>query len=96
MPAEVCLLTREGEVRVRVRRGASVLAAVKRAGLPLGQSCRGVGVCAMCRVEVRSGALRPPDALEAKLLARDDVKPGERFACRARLEGDAVVTTGYW
>ncbi|MFZ5439030.1 MAG: 2Fe-2S iron-sulfur cluster-binding protein [Myxococcota bacterium] len=96
MPVEVCFLTTAGEVRVRVNRGASVLAAVKRAQLPLGQSCRGVGVCAMCRVRVCSGALRAPDALEARLLARDDVRPGERFACRARLLGDAVVTTSYW
>ena len=96
MPVEVCFLTHAGEVRVRVRRGASVLAAVKRAGLPLGQSCRGLGVCAMCRVVVKAGLLRAPDVLEAGLLARDDVKAGERFACRARLDGDAVVTTGYW
>lgn len=80
---------------MQVRRGASLLAAVKRAQLPLAQSCRGVGVCGLCRVRV-SGTLAPPDALEAKLLARGDVTADERFACRARLSGDAVVTTSYW
>jgi len=61
----------------------SVLDAVRHAGLPLGQSCRGEGVCRSCAVDIEAGgehlgALTP---LERRFGFHDT----RRLACQARL-----------
>jgi ferredoxin len=95
----VSALTRTGVRRVAAR--GTLLAAVRRAGLPLGASCEGRGICGACRVRVPAGAdaLSPPDAAERDALRRLDAAPDERLACRARVadpDGDVRITTGYW
>lgn len=70
-------------------------AAVK-AGLPIGQSCRGLGICAACKVRVVSGDVDAPDLLERRLAARIPLEPGERYACRAHVVADCTITTTYW
>ena len=46
----------------------SLLDVARRAGVPLGNSCGGVGVCARCKVRVVSGAenLSPPTSIEVR------------------------------
>lgn len=95
MPTVRCR-TYLGERAVVVAEGSTLLGAVEKADLPIGQSCRGTGVCAMCEVTVLSGALRPPDDEERLLIARRAGPPSQRFACRARVAGDCCITTGYW
>jgi ferredoxin len=72
--------------------------AVLRARLPLARSCRGVGICAACRVRVLDGAdgLAPPGPVEQALAAREPLRPGERYACLARVWGNVTITTTYW
>lgn len=72
---------------VEVSAGTSLLAAANRARLPLGQSCRGQGVCNSCRVRVDGGSrlLSPPTALER----RWRLAPGWRLACQTRVLGTA-------
>lgn len=82
-----------------VRAGGSLLRAAVRAHMPLARSCRGVGACAMCRVRIVDGAehVEPMGEVEAALAARDPpLRPGERFACLARVRGDVTITTSYW
>ena len=78
--------------------GATLMRAVLRAHLPLARSCRGVGVCAACRVRVVSGAehLLSQGAAEVALAARQALRPDERYACLARAVGDVVISTTYW
>jgi ferredoxin len=82
----------------RVLDGASLLAAALRARLPVARSCRGVAICAACRVQVLDGAdrLDPPTAAETQLAAREPLRPGERYACQARVRGPVTLTTTYW
>jgi len=84
---------------VEVPAGTSLLEATRVAGLPIGSSCDGRGICGWCRLRALEGAelLSSPDAEERDLLARLAARSDERLACRARiLAGGALVTAGYW
>lgn len=65
--------------------GESLLEALNRAALPLGQSCRGEGVCRSCALRVVFGAeaLAPPTALERRAGRSLDLDGGWRLACQA-------------
>ena len=80
---------------LEVEPGLPLLAAVLRAGLPIGYACRGLGVCTSCRLRVW-GELAPPDAAERTLLRRSGAEAGERLACFVRLTADVRVQAGYW
>ncbi|MSP73875.1 MAG: (2Fe-2S)-binding protein [Myxococcales bacterium] len=84
----------DGEV-VKVARGTKVLAAVLKAGRPIGYACRGLGVCVSCRVRI-IGPTSTPSALERVQLATLDEPSAYRLACLCRLEGDASVRADYW
>jgi ferredoxin len=75
-----------------VRPGALLLTSAVRARLPIGRSCRGLGACGACRVQILDGAnqLTPPTEWEAALPG------GERLACQARVFGPVTVGAGYW
>jgi len=98
MPRVTLMVTNAPPRVIEVRRGATLLRAVVRARMPIGRSCRGVAVCAACRIFiVESGEpLEPMDDLEARLAARSPLAEHERYACRARVTGDVTVTTSYW
>jgi len=81
---------------VEVLPGATLLRAVVRARMPIGRSCRGVAVCAACRIFVVEGAVAPMGELEARLAARAPLVEHARYACCARVTGDVTVTTTYW
>jgi ferredoxin len=76
----------------------SVLDVARRAGVPLGNSCGGVGVCARCRVRVLAGAenLSPPTSIELRFGTARGFIADERMACQAVVTGDCTVTTTYW
>jgi adenylate cyclase len=81
-----------------VKEGVTIISAANRAGVPIGQSCNGDGVCGWCRVKVVRGMenLAAPTALEQRLMAACAFSPDERAACLAKIAGDISVTTGYW
>ncbi len=62
---------------------ATLLEAVRHVGLPLGQSCRGEGVCRSCAVEILAGrdGLTAPSPLERRFGFTDE----KRLACQVRL-----------
>ena len=76
----------------------SVLDVARRAGVPLGNSCGGVGVCSRCRVRVLAGAenLTPPTAVETRFSTARGFDDDERMACQSVVIGDVEVTTSYW
>lgn len=98
MPRVTLLVTNAPSREVDVLPGATLLRAAVRARMPIGRSCRGVAVCAACRIFIVEGedAIAPMDELEARLAARTPLAEHERYACRARVTGDVTVTTSYW
>jgi 2Fe-2S ferredoxin len=76
----------------------TLLDVARRAGVPLGNSCGGVGVCARCKVRVVTGAenLTPPTAMEVRFGTARGFAADERMACQAVVTGDCTVTTTYW
>lgn len=74
----------------------TVLDVARRAGVPLANSCGGVGVCARCRVRVVEGEenLSPATSVETRF--GRGFGEGERMACQAVVGGECVVTTTYW
>ena len=83
---------------VRVAPGATLLAAVSEAGLPLALGCGAEALCGRCGLRVVAGAeaLSPetPDERDAKV--RNRVEPKLRLACCALVQGDVEVTAAYW
>jgi len=70
----------------------------RRAGVPIGNSCGAIGVCARCRVTIISGAenLTPQTAIESQVAVRRKLETNERLACQAVVQGDCEITTTYW
>lgn len=75
--------------------GTSLLAAVLRAGRPIGYSCRGRGVCVACRLRVE-GEISAVEADEERLLASLAEPAAYRIACLGRVLGDCRVRADYW
>lgn len=74
--------------------GATLLEAVRRAGLPHAAVCGGRGRCTTCRVRVGVGQehLEPPNETEQRALRRIDAPPGVRLACQVRPRHDLAIT----
>jgi len=76
----------------------TLLDAARRANVPLGNSCGGIGICARCRVRVVEGAenLSAPTSVEERVSQQRGLAADERLACQAVVLGDCAVTTTYW
>jgi ferredoxin len=76
----------------------TVLDVARRAGVPLGNSCGGVGVCGRCRIRLVSGAenVSPPTSIEIRTMSTRGFESDERLACLTVVNGDCAVTTTYW
>jgi ferredoxin len=61
--------------------GSDLLAAIRAAGLPLGSSCDGEGVCRSCWVYI----LRGHALLSARSAAEDGLEEDRRLACQSAL-----------
>lgn len=82
--------------------GLTLLELAQEADIPHAGLCRGRGRCGTCRVEIlrSDGPLPPPEAQEAKTLARVGCGPGVRLACQIRpapglLEVERLVSPDY-
>ena len=80
------------------RNNDTLLDVARREGIPIGNSCGAIGVCARCTVRVVAGGenLTPPTAIEVHVSQRRKFAPNERLACQAVVLGDCEITTGYW
>jgi ferredoxin, 2Fe-2S len=85
-------------IRSEAKENETVLDVARRAGVPLGNSCGGVGVCARCRVRVVAGSesLSPATSIERRFGEPRGFGEDERMACQAVVLGECVVTTTYW
>lgn len=80
----------EGAGPARVRAGATLLDAARRAGVAIEAACAGLGTCGRCRVRA-SGALSAPSEEEVAALGEAAIAAGWRLACQARVLGEAIV-----
>ena len=76
----------------------TLLDVARRAGVPLGNSCGGIGICSRCKVRIVAGAenLTPPTSVETRFAAARGFAEDERMACQAVVLGECEVTTAYW
>ena len=76
----------------------TLLDVARRAGVPIGKSCGGIGGCSRCKVRVVAGAenLTPPTSVESRFAAARGFAEDERMACQAVVRGACEVTTSYW
>lgn len=83
-----------GELEVSGK--TTLLAAAQRASAPLGNACRGQGVCRACAVLVIEGAelLEPAGELEQAMA----LELGWRMACQTRVRGHGELSlwTFHW
>ncbi len=81
-----------------VRAGSTILSAANAAGVPLGQSCSGEGICGWCRVRVLNGGegVTSVGELEGRIIREKEFAADERAACLARVQGNLSITTSYW
>lgn len=75
----------------KVRRGATVLEAARRAGVSIATRCGGKASCFMCKVKIVPGSdLLPMGEVERRKLSglQDD---GVRLSCQAKVNGRTEV-----
>ncbi len=65
-----------------VAAGSNLLDAISSAGIVLDGSCRGMGRCGCCRVQIVSGDAGQPDGAEQKIFTDAELAEGWRLACR--------------
>lgn len=105
VPEKLCKVVFQPSGRTgRVPTGTSLLEAARRLGVGLEAVCGGQAMCGKCVVLVEEGFfpkhdlhsaaahLSPIETDERAFLARVGHSPTARLACRARLQGDALVT----
>ena len=78
------------DIEVFVPKGTTIAKAAFAAGCGVEMPCGGMGTCGKCRVHAE-GELSEPDSSEKRLLSAEALAEGIRLACRAKIEGDAVV-----
>ena len=83
---------------VDVTPGTSLFDAARAAGLPVGSSCRGDGVCGRCGLRPVAGGehLSPTTELERRVCRDNRIDPELRLSCLARVLGPVEVTADYW
>src|ERR1039457_3667782 len=88
--AKLTLKLRKEVKVVDVSLGTNLMEAIIDAGVPIGNSCDGEGVCAKCWVNVLEGAtnLTKPSKLETDLVIREKIPEGRRISCLVRTKGD--------
>ena len=80
------------------RRDETLLDVARRSGVPLGNACGGIGICARCVVLVCQGSegLTPPTTIEKRVAGERRLGSEQRLACQAVVIADCAVTTDYW
>ena len=91
--ANIWLKVNPQELWLKVRRGETVLEALRRSEVEIESDCGGLGKCGKCRVKVHT-AIGPPSKEARTLLHPDELKQGIRLACRTKIEKDLTITVG--
>ncbi len=71
--------------------GTSLLECARQLKVDLVSMCGGVGACRRCRVQVVSGPVSPPTAVDRDTFADADLERGCRLACMTVPQGDVRI-----
>ena len=95
---ELSLFGQAGLVKkIQVRGGSNLWVALRKAGMPIGSACSGVGVCAACHVTVTpTEGVTDQTEFEVSSLARNGKGTEMRLACLCRVISDLTVKAEYW
>lgn len=77
-----------------VPEGTPASEAARKAGVMIGQSCGGAGICGKCRVAVKdknNDPFSPVTETEKKRLTREETENGVRLACCAKIVRNGAV-----
>src|SRR3989339_497545 len=78
------------EKTVQVEAGTTIMEAAAKAGVNLGNSCGGKGVCGKCRVRVLNGNIHA-DKHSIGILSGDEIKEGYVLSCQTRVSSDLEI-----
>lgn len=78
------------DVAIDNQPGSSLLKLAQLAGVPIYNTCNGVGTCGKCAVRVR-GELSEMTKVERRFLTKDQVGQSFRLACQCEPRGPAAV-----
>jgi 2Fe-2S ferredoxin len=83
---------------MEVAAGSNLMRSLLRAGLPVASSCNSEGVCAKCGIRILEGMenLSAPNATEAFLKEKNNIRPDFRISCQTLVLGDILIDAGYW
>jgi len=84
-------ITINGDRKLTVVGGQSLLASLKSDKIFLPSACGGRGTCAYCKCQVESGA-GPLLPTEAPLLTRDEIAGNVRLACQVKVKEDLQIS----
>ncbi len=81
---------------VQARRGANLLATIRRSGLPIAASCQGTALCGRCAVRISGASVAREGPEETQAKRRNRIDEELRLACCLRVETDLKVSASYW
>jgi uncharacterized 2Fe-2S/4Fe-4S cluster protein (DUF4445 family) len=76
---------------VKVRRGESIMEALRKVNIDLEGDCGGLVKCGKCRVKVLTSIDFPPESEVHDLLDEEEIKQGFRLACSTAINKDMTV-----
>ncbi|MFP4052881.1 MAG: NADH:ubiquinone reductase (Na(+)-transporting) subunit F [Phycisphaerae bacterium] len=79
-----------GEKKLEVTGGESLLASLKSNGIFIPSACGGRGTCAYCKVKVFDGA-GPVVPTEAPLLSAEEIESNVRISCQVKVRNDLAI-----
>jgi Na+-transporting NADH:ubiquinone oxidoreductase subunit F len=85
-----CTITVNGEKKLDVTGGQSLLATLKSQGIFIASACGGRGTCAFCKVKVLDGA-GPLVPTEEPLLSDEEKQNNVRVSCQIKVREDMAI-----
>ena len=76
------------KIRVKVKRGSSLLEAVSDAHITINNLCGGDGICGRCKMIIKEGEV---SGKVSDKLTRDEIKRGVVLACMTSVESSLIV-----
>ena len=89
-PSGKVTLTVNGDTKLEVEQGGSVMATLNENGIYLPSACGGKASCGQCKLQILSGGGEILDS-ERPHFTRKEIKDNWRLGCQAKVKGDMEV-----
>lgn len=76
----------------------NLMARLRTAGIPVGSSCDGDGICGKCALDIIEGAARLHELTEREqaLAQEHNLSRDKRLSCQVRVSSDIKIDAAYW